>query len=88
MLVARIGCFEGMGAGADLHDEVDDIFQLHVVDARPEGHAITGMESDLYRYVGMASWQYISSRPIHNPGKFDLWIVVQTPRTNITVANW
>jgi hypothetical protein len=47
-----------------------------------------GMESDLYQYIGIASWQYISSRPIHNPGKFDLWIVVQTPRTNITVANW
>lgn len=47
-----------------------------------------GMESDLYQYIGMASWQYNSSRPIHNPGKFDLWIVIQTPRTNITVANW
>lgn len=47
-----------------------------------------GMESDLYQFIDMASWQYTSSRPIHNPGKFDLWIVVQTPRTNITVANW
>jgi hypothetical protein len=47
-----------------------------------------GMDADIYQFIDMASWQYNSSRPVHNPGKFDLWIVVETPRTNIIVGNW
>jgi hypothetical protein len=47
-----------------------------------------GMDADLYQFVNVAPWQYNSSRPIHNPGRFDLWIVVETSRTNITVGNW
>ena len=36
MLVARIGRFEGMGPGVNLHNQIDDIFQLHVMMRGPK----------------------------------------------------
>jgi hypothetical protein len=47
-----------------------------------------GIDPDLYRFISLASWRYNSSSPKHNPGAFDLWIEIKTPRTNIMVGNW
>jgi hypothetical protein len=47
-----------------------------------------GMDSELYQPIGMPSWLYNSSAPIHNPGKFDLWIEIKTSYTNFTICNW
>jgi hypothetical protein len=49
MLVARIGGLEGIGAGTDLQDDVDDVLELHVVDARPHIDAVAGVVADLLR---------------------------------------
>jgi hypothetical protein len=36
-------------AGADLEDEIDDIFELHVVNSRTHIDAVTGMKTDFLR---------------------------------------
>src|SRR5215468_7749588 len=41
--------FERIGAGADLEDEIDDIFELHVVNTRTHIDAVTGMKTDFLR---------------------------------------
>src|SRR5262249_36797036 len=46
------------------------------------------METELYQLIGMPSWRYNSSAPIHNPGSFDLWIELKTSYTNVTICNW
>jgi hypothetical protein len=47
-----------------------------------------GIEPDIYGQVNLSSWQYNSSAPRHNPGRYDLWIEVKTSQTNIVVGNW
>jgi hypothetical protein len=47
-----------------------------------------GMDSDLFQDIDPFSWRYISSLPIHNVGKFDLWLEIKTRQTNIVVKNW
>jgi hypothetical protein len=47
-----------------------------------------GIEPDIYSLVGLSSWRYNSSAPVHNPGSFDLWIEIETSQTNILIGNW
>ena len=49
VLVARIGGLERIGAGADLEDDVDDVLELHVVDARAHVDAVAGVEANAVR---------------------------------------
>src|ERR1700728_1117731 len=49
VLMARIGRLEGIGAGADLQNDIDDVFELHVVDARAHIDAVAGVKTDLLR---------------------------------------
>jgi len=35
-----------------------------------------------------STWRYVASSPAHNPGKFDLWIEVQTKQRSVTIGNW
>ena len=46
VLVARVRRFEGIGAGVDLQHDVDDILEIHFVDARTDIDAVAGMEAD------------------------------------------
>ena len=46
VLVARVGGFERIGAGVDPQHDVDDVLQLHVVDARPDIDAVAGVVAD------------------------------------------
>ncbi len=46
VLVARIGSLERVGARAHLEDDVDDVLELHVVDARAHIDAVAGVEAD------------------------------------------
>ena len=48
MLVARVGGFEGVGAGIYFQDQIDDFFQRRVVDARPFVDAIAGVKANLF----------------------------------------
>lgn len=38
--------------------------------------------------IRFGTWQYNSSRPLHNPKGFDLWVEIQAPGTNIVIGNW
>jgi hypothetical protein len=38
--------------------------------------------------IDVGSWRYVSTSPTNNPGKFDLWIDVQTKNQKVTVGNW
>lgn len=38
--------------------------------------------------ISVSPWRYVCSAPIHNPGKFDLWIELQTKNQSVTVGNW
>jgi len=47
-----------------------------------------GVDADAFQFSDLPSWRYNSSRPTHNPGKFDLWIELKTARANVTIGNW
>ena len=47
VLVPRVGRFERIGAGVDLQHDVDDVLQLHFVDARPDVDAVARMKANL-----------------------------------------
>ena len=49
VLVPRIRRFERIGAGVDLQNDVDDVLQVHFMDARTDIDAVAGMEADLLR---------------------------------------
>jgi hypothetical protein len=46
MLVARIRRLERISAGAHLQYDIDDVLELHVVDARTHIDAVAGVESN------------------------------------------
>ena len=48
VLVARVRGLERIGSGPDLQDDVDDVLELHVVDARPHIDAVAGVVADLF----------------------------------------
>ena len=47
-----------------------------------------GIDSELYQEISLAPWRYNSTAPVHNPGKFDLWIEVPVAGTKIVTGNW
>ena len=47
-----------------------------------------GIEPELMSQIELGSWQYNRSAPVHNPGKYDLWIEIHTELTNIVIGNW
>lgn len=47
-----------------------------------------GANWDAIAEMQFGSWKYDSSKPTHNPGRFDLWIEIQAPGTNIVIGNW
>lgn len=47
-----------------------------------------GVDTSIYEQIEAGTWRYNSSAPSHNPGKYDLWIEIKTPMTNIIVGNW
>ena len=47
VIVPRIRRFEGIRAGVDLQEDVDDVLQLHVVDTRADVDAVAGVEANL-----------------------------------------
>ena len=55
VLVPRIGSLEGKRAGADLHQNVDDVLGLEVMHPRAEIDAIAGVIADLSRSVCRAA---------------------------------
>src|SRR5262245_63949066 len=46
VVVAGIGCLEGIGAGADGEDEVEDLLELQVGEARAKVDPVTGVVAD------------------------------------------
>ena len=46
MLMARVGGLERIGAGVDLQHQIDEVLQLHVVDARADVDAVAGVVAD------------------------------------------
>ena len=44
-------------------------------------------DETLWEFV-IGPWQYVSSSPPRNPGKFDLWIEVKTKKRSVTIGNW
>jgi len=47
-----------------------------------------GIEPELMSQIELGSWRYNQSSPVHNPGKYDLWIEIRTGLTNIVIGNW
>jgi hypothetical protein len=47
-----------------------------------------GIEPELLGEIELGSWHYNQSAPVHNPGRYDLWIEIHTPLTNIVIGNW
>jgi hypothetical protein len=43
---------------------------------------------EAYWEFDFGPWQYVSSAPVHNPGKFDLWIEVKTDKRTVVIGNW
>jgi hypothetical protein len=64
-----------------LHDD-PDVFLL--------GSPISdvALEPDVLVKFEMGSWRYVSSAPTHNPGTFDLWVEVKTPKRSSLIGNW
>ena len=46
VLMPRVRGLERVAAGTDLENDIDDVFQLHVVNARAHVHAVAGVEPD------------------------------------------
>src|SRR5207248_2205633 len=44
VLMARIGRFEGVGAGANAQDDIHHMLELEIVDTRPHVDAVAGMK--------------------------------------------
>jgi len=64
-----------------LHDD-PDVFALGV-------QLVSGnVPVEVFWEFDFGPWQYVSSSPMHNPGKFDLWIEVKTRKQNVTIGNW
>ena len=49
VLVARIGGFDGVGAGIDRQHQIDEMLQLEIEHARRDVDAVAGMESHAIR---------------------------------------
>ena len=49
VLVARVRCLERIGARVHLENDVDDVLELHVMDARPHVDAVAGVEANAVR---------------------------------------
>jgi hypothetical protein len=47
-----------------------------------------GIEPELTQEIGLASWRYNATAPVHNPGSYDLWIEVPVSGTKVVVGNW
>jgi hypothetical protein len=43
---------------------------------------------EAYSEFEFGPWQYVSSAPVHSPGRFDLWIEVKTKKHAVTIGNW
>jgi hypothetical protein len=64
-----------------LHDDPDVFavgFSVSQLDVAPE----------LFWEFDVSTWRYVSSAPVHNPGKFDLWIEIKTKSRSVTLGNW
>jgi hypothetical protein len=64
-----------------LHDDPDVFavgFQL----------ASANIPDETYWEFEVGPWQYVSSAPVHNPGRFDLWVEVRTKKRKVVVGNW
>jgi len=63
-----------------LHDD-PDVFAV--------GFPLTSanIPDETYWEFEVGPWQYVSSAPLHNPGKFDLWIEVKTKKRNVVIGN-
>jgi hypothetical protein len=64
-----------------LHDDPDVFalgFQIYTA----------GIPGETIWEFDLSPWQYVSSAPVHNPGKFDLWLEVKTKTRSVTVGNW
>src|SRR6266496_5699046 len=47
VFVPRVGRFERIGAGVDFQNDVDDVLQIHFVNARTDIDRVAGMKADL-----------------------------------------
>jgi hypothetical protein len=47
-----------------------------------------GANWDAIGEMQFGSWEYNSSKPLHNPAGFDIWIEIKAPGTNIVIGNW
>jgi len=48
----------------------------------------TNVPYETYLEFEFSPWQYVSSAPVHSPGKFDLWIEVKTKKHTAVIGNW
>jgi hypothetical protein len=64
-----------------LHDD-PDVFVL--------GSTIPneGFAPEVASAFKVSSWRYVSSSPTNNPGRFDLWIEVDTKSRTVVLGNW
>jgi hypothetical protein len=46
------------------------------------------LNPEYFNEVDFSGWRYASTRPEHNPGKFDLWIEVKALGRTLTFGNW
>jgi hypothetical protein len=64
-----------------LHDD-PDVFALGFT------RLYQDLDDDVVWEFQVSPWRYVSSNPTNNPGRFDLWIEVQTKAQSITIGNW
>lgn len=64
-----------------LHDDPD-------VFAVASTGSFDGVGAEVAWEIDVSSWRYVSSSATNNPGKFDLWIEVETKGKKIVVGNW
>jgi hypothetical protein len=64
-----------------LHDD-PDVFAI--------GHQIGwgSVSEETFWQFEIGPWQYVTSSPTHNSGKFDLWIEVKTKTRTVVIGNW
>jgi hypothetical protein len=48
----------------------------------------TNVPYEVFWEYQFGPWQYVCSAPVHNPGKFDLWIEMKTKRRTVVIGNW
>ncbi len=65
-----------------LHDDPDLVaLKLPIfVDAVTENAAS--------EFAGSSSWHYVTTGATHNPGRFDLWMILRTDRREVIIGNW